>query len=529
MASCPSSQVSVSRVCAPCTFPCLTCSNTQTNCTSCNSTIANPYFLLIGSCLQVCPNYTFPNSNGWVCSTCISPCEMCSTNASCISCTNGYNLFNQTCSVSCPLGYIGINKICTACTNNCSACSGSTSFCLSCSLGTYLYNTSSPSCSSTCPFGLYPNNSTQSCTGCVSPCSTCFGMANNCTSCTSGLLQSNQCVTNCSIGFYVLGSSCVACNSNCTQCSSAAICTGCLSPLVLLGSSCVTSCPSSSPVVNSANQCSSCTDIYCLNCSALNYCYQCFYPKLYFQGACLSTCPNDYIVSANYTCVYSPSNSTTETLANSLTTSTIFPVPFTIGAAFLIIACLMSKFQHARTDIYGSLYALWGLLEWGSIVFLLLYYLQKMGSQSIFRLSFFLVAGGLAWLYLLNILFLFVQVFSLKKNRRFKMWLDGSINTCWYYAVNCICLLTIGKLKFIIFCKLFNFRSLSAKLDDIGALRSLHAYAFSSIIASVATLSGGIFFLVDYGFTMNQLLMAYVDVIVLSLLELVLGICNTKK
>ena len=75
-----------------------------------------------------------------------------------------------------------------------------------------------------------------------------------------------------------------------------------------------------------------------------------------------------------------------------------------------------------------------------------------------------------------------------------------------------------GKFKFILFCKLFNFRSLSAKLDSVGGLRTLHAYAFSSILASVATIAGGIFFLIDYGFTVNQLLMAYVDVIVLSLL-----------
>ena len=187
--NCPTNQVSVSRICVNCTFPCLTCSSTQNNCTSCNSTIADPYYLLLGSCLRTCPNYTFPNSNGWVCSSCIYPCEMCSTNASCITCANGFNLFNQTCSVDCPSGFIGLNKICVPCTNNCSKCSGSTSFCLACISGNYLYNTTFPTCSPTCPIGLYPNNLTQSCTGCVSPCSTCSGFANNCTSCITGLLQ----------------------------------------------------------------------------------------------------------------------------------------------------------------------------------------------------------------------------------------------------------------------------------------------------------------------------------------------------
>lgn len=152
---------------------------------------------------------------------------------------NGYNLYNQTCLVTCPLGFVGLNKICTACTNNCSSCSGSTSNCLSCLSGNYLVNSSSPSCSPTCPTGLYPNNSTQSCTGCTSPCSFCSGDAQNCTACLTGLLQNNQCVSNCSLGYYLSGNSCPPCNSNCTQCTSPLICQSCIGGLVLSGASCV--------------------------------------------------------------------------------------------------------------------------------------------------------------------------------------------------------------------------------------------------------------------------------------------------
>lgn len=424
---------------------------------------------------------------------------MCSTNASCSSCTNGYNLFNQTCSVNCPLGFIGLNKICQPCTNSCASCSGSTSNCLTCVSGTYLYNSSTPSCSSTCPTNLYPNNLTQTCTGCTSPCTFCSGFASNCTSCTSGLLlQSGQCVSNCSVGYFPFGSSCVPCNSTCTACTSQSICLSCSSPYVLSGTTCVTSCPSSTPIVNSANKCSACTDPSCVNCSSINYCYQCFYPKLFFQGACLTTCPTNFAADTNYTtCVYSPpvaTNETAATLSSSLISTSIFPVPFSIGAAFLIIACLMSKFQHQRTDIIASLYSLWGLLEWGSIAFLLVYYWSL--GQPLLKLSYLLVVGGFVWIYLINIVFLFVQGFSLKKNKRFTLWMDGSINTCWYGTIACLSLLTIGKIKFILFCKLFNFRALSAKLDSVGGLRSLHAYSFASIIASLATIGGGVYLLI---------------------------------
>lgn len=291
---------------------------------------------------------------------------MCSTNASCTTCGNGFYLFNQTCSNSCPQGFVGLNKYCVACTNNCSTCLSSTSYCLSCIAGNYLYNSSSPTCSTSCPVGLFQNNVTQTCTGCISPCSFCSIMASNCTSCITGLLLNYQCVSNCSIGYFQSGSICYSCNNNCTSCNSLQICTSCISSLVLSGQSCVSSCPSSNPVINNARQCSSCLDPSCVTCNGSNYCFQCFYPTIFFQGVCLTSCPSNYQPNINYTnCIYSPTsaNSTVaSTLQSSLTSTSIFPVPFTIAAVFLAVACLMSKFQHSRTHLIGALYSLWGLL-----------------------------------------------------------------------------------------------------------------------------------------------------------------------
>jgi len=124
----------------------------------------------------------------------------------------------------------------------------------------------------------------------------------------------------------------------------------------------------------------------------------------------------------------------------------------------------------------------------------------------------------MVWLYLLNIIFILIQGFSLRRDRRFGMWLDGSVNSCWYSLMVCLSLLTTTKFKFIIFSKLFNFRSLSAKLDDIGALRVFHAYTFISVLSSVAVIAGGIYFVIDSNIVVNQLLMAYLDVIIISFL-----------
>jgi len=40
----------------------------------------------------------------------------------------------------------------------------------------------------------------------------------------------------------------------------------------------------------------------------------------------------------------------------------LFPVPFTIGALFIGIATIMSKFQNSQTFVSGALYSLWGVL-----------------------------------------------------------------------------------------------------------------------------------------------------------------------
>lgn len=182
------------------------------------------------------------------------------------------------------------------------------------------------------------------------------------------------------------------------------------------------------PIIDAIGHCSSCTDTSCVSCSSSNICLQCYYPKYLFNGVCLANCPYNYAPNGNLTdCIYSPNinnltnSSSSSILTSSLTTSSLFPVPFTIAAGFFAVACLMSKFQDDRTFISGALYSLCGLLEWGAVAFLLAYhYLQ---SRAVQTLPYLMVAGGFAFNYFLNILFLFVQNISLRKDKRLKAWL----------------------------------------------------------------------------------------------------------
>lgn len=252
-------------------------------------------------------------------------------------------------------------------------------------------------------------------------------------------------------------------------------------------------CPSQRPIANVNGSCSTCTDTFCVSCNASNYCSACYFPRLLVQGSCQTACPANYVVDSNgTTCIYSPTtviNGTTNTtVAESLTSSSIFPLPFTISAGFVAIACLMSRFQHEKTFIWGALYSLWGLLEWAAVGFLLIYY--KTQGNDTAKLSYYLVLGGLGGLYFFNFIFVFVQNISLRNDRRLVSWLTGTFNSCWYYSATVIGLFATNKFKNILFCKLFNFTVFSAKLENVHCLRSYNAFGFFAFFSSLAVIAG---------------------------------------
>ena len=350
----------MSLVCTACDSAvfCRTCSGTTTNCTSCLTSVSPAVYLSNNVCGQTCPNFTFANTSTATCDNCQSPCELCTSLSVCLTCASGFFLFNSSCSNTCPSAhYVPLDKQCQPCVGNCLTCSGTTSHCLSCNNGTYLYAPSA-TCDTTCPDGLFGNLTSGECGGCESPCSVCSVTTSNCTSCVSGkFFLTNQCLDACPAeGYYALGSNCEQCHSNCTVCSSALVCSACATNFFLTLSSCLDSCPSNTPIINANGHCSSCTDTNCQSCNATDYCSQCIYPTLLFNGACLTSCPTNFAPDTNLTtCIYSPDNTTTTngtnvtTLTSSLTTTSVFPVPFTIAATFLAVASLMSKFQFHRT------------------------------------------------------------------------------------------------------------------------------------------------------------------------------------
>lgn len=158
VANCPATKVPINKTCVACDSPCLTCSNIQTNCTSCIPNLTPAMFLSNFYCTPTCPDYTYANFTTSTCAPCQSPCLMCASSSSCLSCINGMFLLNTSCYGSCPSGYIGINKVCQPCIAPCMTCEITQTRCLSCEVDYYLYNSSSPSCIQNCfTVSLYPD------------------------------------------------------------------------------------------------------------------------------------------------------------------------------------------------------------------------------------------------------------------------------------------------------------------------------------------------------------------------------------
>lgn len=335
---------------------------------------------------------------------------------------------NTTCNTTCPYGYFGINRNCTRCSPPCDFCSLTLATCTTC-LPTYFLVAATNTCTQNCPTGLFKNAVQGACTGCESPCNTCSSSANTCASCSGALnLYNSTCIPQCHDGYYPLNNICENCNPNCSTCSSATVCTTCINGLYFYSNSCLAKCPSTNPVI-SAGKCVACSDANCISCDSLDQCTDCDYPTLLLSGHCLTSCPTNYTSNGTH-CNYDPqsantTNTTEQTLSSTLTSANLFPVPFTIAAAFIGMACIMSRFQHPSTFIPGSLFALWSLLEMGSIATAAYFYYQSIKSTVNIKTSYveaFVFIAAVAFLYLLNFFALIIQNCFLRLDSSFQKW-----------------------------------------------------------------------------------------------------------
>ncbi|EAR88128.2 zinc finger lsd1 subclass family protein (macronuclear) [Tetrahymena thermophila SB210] len=311
--------------CEPCHPSCNTCSgSSSSNCLSCQGSL---YFNSVTkTCQSTCPDGTYPNSNGNVCSQCDTTCLTCNggTSSNCLSCTFPSRYFQpltSQCVTQCNTNQYAKSTsppTCQNCDPTCKTCSGTApNNCLSCS-GNFYLSTSGNICTTQCQNHEFQNSANNKCTTCDSSCFTCSGsQPNNCLSCQSPSFfqpSSKTCVLQCNTNQYSLISPtpvCLDCDPSCATCSGPTQ-TNCLSChgsnfLDSTTKSCVTTCPNGTYLNASINQCTPC-DPTCTTCNGPSntQCMSCTLPKYYQQtsGQCVITCNiNQYQDSSSATCI----------------------------------------------------------------------------------------------------------------------------------------------------------------------------------------------------------------------------------
>ena len=189
--NCPQGTYNTTTGCSNCETNCASCQDLA-HCTSCSSGFYLSYSatLNIKTCVSTCPTTYYPDASGW-CFKCPSTCVFCNNATSCTQCKSGFSLNNGLC----------VNSTNNTCISNCAECNGGV--CHQCTSPYYLFTHESDGtaqCIATCPQGYY--STAFECLKCNFTCASCDNIANNCTSCVSGLFKFKQkCISSCPLGY----------------------------------------------------------------------------------------------------------------------------------------------------------------------------------------------------------------------------------------------------------------------------------------------------------------------------------------
>ena len=147
--------------CQKCDPTCNTCTMNFQNVSYCTSCKANAV-LVYESCICQDGYYCFGTNCSDNCIKCDPSCKTCYA-FPCLSCFQGFFLYEHTCIQNCPSPFINdvVNNNCSLCDPTCLTCKGSTnSDCLTCNSS---YVLSDGSCVNQCPSNQYLNLTTRNC------------------------------------------------------------------------------------------------------------------------------------------------------------------------------------------------------------------------------------------------------------------------------------------------------------------------------------------------------------------------------
>ncbi|EAR95398.3 hypothetical protein TTHERM_00077020 (macronuclear) [Tetrahymena thermophila SB210] len=364
-------------LCRACHSNCSQCyGSSYSQCYKCNL----GHYLLDSTC-DLCPSGYYKNDQQRTCDPCFDNCTQCDggSPSDCLKCAYGYYHLKEQkmCVSTCPDPYYSeennpdcilsctqsnqypnnITRKCENCNIACKECFGSDeSSCKKCSTN-YLFLEKRNMCTKKCPYGYYENYITFTCDPCDKTCQTCYGGSpDQCISCREpNFLFQNYCTDTCPQNLYKdleilkcvedctqyksnrfanqLTRNCQFCHSSCQKCTGPTNkeCTQCTSSHLLLGTSCLDTCPlgyyavykdpnlKNSDQIKVTDDCQkchqNCEDCYgpseseCRTCSKGLYTYHA--PSIENQGiekkTCVAQCPDQYIVNhQNMSCELCP-------------------------------------------------------------------------------------------------------------------------------------------------------------------------------------------------------------------------------
>ena len=125
------------------------------------------------------------------------------------------NLHESTCIETCPAGTISIAGVCEPCFSPCATCYGSQNLCTSCDRSENRDVLFSSSCFEVCPRGYITDRATRECVGCLPGCDLCMlSNTSHCEVCGDNLVAyQGSCIGSCPDGLIPSQGECVSADS----------------------------------------------------------------------------------------------------------------------------------------------------------------------------------------------------------------------------------------------------------------------------------------------------------------------------
>jgi len=531
-----------SGTCKACDSPCLTCTSASTTCTSCVS----GKYLYGNQCVSSCNTgyYEDMSSGSGVCTKCPTGCTACDNELTCTACSSTYYLYSGSCITSCPTGTLASSGNCVSCNTGCASCLGTTTYCTSCSTN-YQYDSTSHTCSASCATKQYEDDSTTpyTCKSCDTTCATCDGgTSTDCLSCSNGpypfLTPSGTCSTSCPSYYYgdTSTNKCVGCNAACSACTGAlaTTCTACNPNFYLYGTTCVSTCPTTSILVGST--CKSCNS-NCLTCSSTTTnCVTCNsgYTLTYDSDAAEYYCKKDTTSSGDGDSGTNTTTTVTTSSSSGVLDAGVVPFPFLIGAFIFLVAVLGAKSAVPETVIPGNLLAFWSYLLFSVSMTWVFYMLYRYDDWSIAfdadtNLPILLLAAGLIMNYVNNIIHLILIYSILRKDSVYQEWRAEKYNKRVWRASITISTLTTFKVFRLTYNKFLGLKCLSAHMSSVASLKPIYYLTIWSVVSSVLPFTAGAAYKIKDGFSGDQLSVFTVEIIILTALCIILCFCDIAK